>query len=647
MCGITGFFSPYSSNSDDFYLMNLKKMSERLFHRGPDDSGLWYDLNMGVGFAHRRLAIIDLSKEGHQPMISKSRRFSIVFNGEIYNHHKIRSLINAAIPNIKWRGSSDTETLLEAIETWGLEDTLKKSKGMFAFALWDSKEGTLSLCRDRMGEKPLYYSWQGSGVNSTFIFASELNAIKNHTSFDAQIDRKSLAHFTRYSCIGESNTIYENVFKLKPGHILSITEKCFKAEQQQWWSAIEVAKDSKTKPFYGSPNDAVDKLEFILDSVLQDQMNVDVPFGAFLSGGIDSSLIVASMQKLSESPINTFSIGFNEEQYNEANHAKEVAKHIGTNHTELYLSPSDIISIIPNLPNIYDEPFADSSQLPTFLISELTRKDVTVAFSGDAGDELFGGYTRYEMTAKLWKYISHLPKISRKIIHKLLIALPPDNLNKIFKFLPYSHIGSKIHKSANYLGSNSIYDLYQNIVSQWYEEVVCGVSDSKFIFEENFSEGLNFNDVEKMMLLDTIHYIPNDILTKVDRASMSVSLETRIPFLDHELFQFGWSLPLDFKIRNGKTKWLLRQLLNRHVPMKLIERPKMGFSIPIDVWLRGPLREWAEDLLDKTKLLNDGYFNQKIVKYKWDEHISGKRDWQNQLWSILMFQSWLENEKRL
>ena len=652
MCGFAGFLENGGASSDDDLRLRLTGMASRIENRGPDDFGCWYDGSVSVGLTHRRLSILDLSPAGGQPMVSASGRFVIAFNGEIYNHKDLRGLNNLSAHQGKnWLSHSDTETLLSSIEAWGLEKALQKSIGMFAFSLWDRQEKKLFLVRDRFGEKPLYFGWQGVGSSKAFLFGSELKALKAHPSFSAEVDRGSLCLLMRHNYVPAPHAIYKGIYKLEPGSILSVSLSQPDPKITKYWDAIEGAAAAKSKSFTGTPQQAVDELEILTNDAISKQMVADVPLGAFLSGGIDSSTIVALMQSQSSRPVKTFTIGFNEVGYNEAVHAKAVAKHLGTDHTELYVSPTQAIEVIPKLPGLYCEPFADSSQIPTYLVSQLARQKVTVSLSGDAGDELFCGYSRYKLASQLWWRLSLMPAPMRGFASKLITSISPSAWDKLGTIIPggnvYASLGDKIHKGAGVLSSQDFRQLYLGIVSQITnpsEWVIGGVEPAtKLIGDAPLLT--QFNDVEQMMLLDTITYLPDDILTKVDRAAMGVSLEGRVPFLDHRIFEFAWTLHLDYKLRDGQTKWPLRQLLYRYVPKELIERPKMGFGVPIGDWLRGPLKGWAESLLSEERLRREGYFHSEIIRSKWAEHLSGKRNWQSQLWTVLMFQAWLENEK--
>jgi asparagine synthase (glutamine-hydrolysing) len=648
MCGLTGFLSLEHFSDEQSEKQVLREMANAIRHRGPDSDGFWIDHASGINLAHRRLAIVDLSPAGSQPMVSISGRYVLVFNGEIYNHLRLREALDSeGKVTAKWRSHSDTETLLASIEAWGLEVTLQRSIGMFAIALWDKSTCELTLVRDRMGEKPMYFGWQGIGRNAVFLFGSELSALRRHPAFGADINRDALALFTRHGCIGGQHTIYAGIRKLLPGHALKVSLKAPEPVVTPWWSASSVAISGRAHPFVGSPSEAADTLAGLLSDAVAQQMVADVPLGAFLSGGVDSSTIVALMQTQSKLPVRTFSIGFHEAAYNEAAHAKAVAKHLGTDHTELYITPAQALAVIPKLPSLYSEPFADSSQIPTYLVSELARQHVTVSLSGDAGDELFCGYTRYQMTAGLWGKLSHLPPSWRQFVAELITSVPQTTWEKLGRFIPLSRVGEKLHKGAAILGSNSVAELHLGLASHWRNptDLVLHSSEPATVLAGAVPDLAGLSDAERMMALDLLSYLPDDILTKVDRAAMAVGLETRVPFLDHRVVEFAWSLPLDYKLRNGVTKWPIRQVLNRYVPKELIERPKMGFGVPIDAWLRGSLRDWAEALLDEGRLRSEGYFNPAQIRHKWAEHLSGKRNWQYQLWNVLMFQAWLEGQK--
>jgi asparagine synthase (glutamine-hydrolysing) len=650
MCGFVGFFAAAGWSVDQAE-RTVAEMNAEIHHRGPDYSGCWLDPLAQVALGHQRLAIVDLSPAGHQPMAAHSGRYVIVFNGEIYNHLKLRSELT--LENIAWRGHSDTETLLAGFDVWGIKSTIEKAIGMFAMAVWDRQLLTLTLVRDRLGEKPLYYGWQGDA----FLFGSELKALKKHPEFKSEIDRNALALLMRHMCIPAPYSIYQGIAKLEPGCILTVSLADKVPQIQRYWSATQVVEQGITHRYQGDAQAAVTDLDALLRDSVAQQMMADVPLGAFLSGGVDSSLVVSLMQAQSTRPIKTFSIGFQEDRFNEAQFAKEVARHLGTDHTELYITAQQAMDVIPLLPELYDEPFADSSQIPTFLVSQLARQHVTVSLSGDAGDELFCGYNRYTMTHQLWRSLQRLPRPLRGILARGIKLLSPGGwdalANLIQAVLPKRYgvrlLGDKLHKAANILNCASADELYLGLVSTWpnpellvleAEEPLTSLTDSSRMPKVS-------NDVERMMALDMVSFLPDDILVKVDRAAMAVSLETRVPFLDHRVVEFACSLPLEYKLREGQSKWALRQVLYKYVPKSLIERPKMGFGVPIDEWLRGPLRQWAESLIDESRLRSEGYLSVDLVHEKWQEHLSGKRNWCHQLWCVLMFQVWLENEKRL
>jgi asparagine synthase (glutamine-hydrolysing) len=654
MCGLTGFLS--GQWPGDVAPSWIKRMTDAISHRGPDSEGNWLDADAGFALGHRRLSILDLSPAGHQPMVSASGRFVIAFNGEIYNHLELRGLLGedgcraslAMATTGGWWGHSDTETLLAGIEAWGLEATLKKSIGMFAIALWDRQTHTLTLARDRMGEKPLYYGWQGCGNERVFLFGSELNALKAHPAFAAEIDRGALCLLLRHNYIPAPYSIYQDIAKLEPGCLLSVSLAQPEPRIWKYWDTVEVARAGVARPFEGTADQAVDALEVLAKDAVRRQMIADVPLGAFLSGGVDSSTVVALMQAQSSRPVKTFTIGFNEKGYNEAVHAKAVARHLGTEHTELYVTSKQAMEVIPRLPSLYCEPFSDSSQIPTFLVSQLAKQYVTVSLSGDAGDELFCGYNRYQITEKLWHKLAMLPAPLRALVAKSITALSPTAWDSLAGIIlgagRYATLGDKLHKGAGVLASATVDDLYLGMVSHqrspadW---VIGGQEPPTHLM--GLRPGLSgLGAVERMMALDTISYLPDDILVKVDRAGMGVSLESRVPLLDHRVVEFAWSLPLTYKLREGQTKWPLRQVLYRHLPRELIDRPKMGFGVPLLDWLRGPLRHWAEELLDEARLAREGYFRPAPIRQIWAEHLSGKRNWMAQLWNVLMFQVWLE-----
>lgn len=652
MCGIAGYWDLTGSVGDQAL---IGRMCDAIISRGPDGVGYYNNHDVGLFLGHRRLAILELSEAGKQPMFSSCGRYVIVFNGEIYNHLALRQQLESSGCEVNWKGHSDTETLLACISHWGLERALSKLVGMFAFAVWDAKLRQLTLVRDRLGEKPLYFGWQ----NNVLFFASELKAIEAYSGFNAEIDRNSLSLLLRHNCIPAPYSIFKNIFKLMPGHYLTIPIGRFaqvdQGESVAYWSVNGVVERGLSAQFSGSADEAVELLHSQLLSTISDQMLSDVPLGAFLSGGIDSTTIVALMQAQRERAVKTFTIGFNDDVYDEAVHAKAIARHLGTDHTELYVSPSDALDVIQKLPSIYCEPFSDSSQIPTFLVSKLARQHVTVALSGDGGDELFGGYNRYLTARKAWSLVSKFPAPLRRFIATALFSLPPQAWGKFYDFLEpllpkklhFSTPGEKIHKLAGVISAGSEYAFFLYLTSHWQQpsDVVIGSKEPPTLLSTRASWPRVDSFEHWMMAMDAKTYMPNDILVKVDRAAMAASLETRVPFLDHRIFELAWSMPLEFKIREGKGKWLLRQVLNKYVPDSLIDRPKMGFGVPIDSWLRTSLRDWAEDLLCEARLTNDGFFDPKVVRQAWSDHLSGRRNLQHQLWDILMFQAWVSDRR--
>ncbi len=611
-----------------------KQMGDALVTRGPDDYGIWVDPEEGIAFAHRRLSIIDLSPEGHQPMVSASGRYVVSYNGEIYNYRELRAQLD-----YPWRGQSDTEVLLAAVEAWGVEKALAAFNGMFGFALWDRQEKTLTLARDRMGEKPVYYGW----VGDQFVFASELKAFRQLPGWPPTINRDALTLLMRYSYIPSPHSIYENIFKMRPAHFLQIRPGQTSLETKPYWSYEAMVDRSLKSALVCSQEEAVNGLDMRLKHAVGQRMMADVPLGVFLSGGVDSSTIAALMQAQSSQPVRTFTIGFTEQGYDEAPYARAVARHLGTEHTEIYISSNEAAEVIPQLPAIYDEPFADSSQIPTYLVSKFARKHVTVALSGDGGDEVFGGYNRYIRGPALWNTLSAVPLGARMMAAKLLLTAHDALANKI---VPEgaSRMARLVRKLGNYYekaGTATAEEFYLKLCSilDHPERIVLGGKEPSLLRVERKPATLNY--AEWMMMQDALTYFPGDILTKVDRASMAVSLETRTPFTDPELMGFAWQLPLRMKIHQGKGKMLLRQLLYRYVPEALIERPKAGFAAPIGAWLRGPLQSWGADLLSEASLKQQGFFDPATVRAMWDTHQSGQRDMEQKLWNLLMFQSWL------
>jgi asparagine synthase (glutamine-hydrolysing) len=657
MCGFTGALCSIAKKDLE---QSIRNMTETIHHRGPDDVGVWADESVGIALGHRRLSIVDLSSAGHQPMHSSCDRFVIVFNGEIYNHLDLRNQLSVDSRQHQWKGHSDTETLLACFEAWGIEQTLAKTVGMFALALWDKQERKLYLTRDRLGEKPLYYGW----VDGAFVFGSELKALRAYPGFNNAISRDALSLYLQYNYVPTPHSIYENIYKLTPGCCLSLTAAAVVTSLSvapavdgeydgltlhRWWSLGE-AVESGSKHIIKNEDDAIEGIDTRLRESIRLQSIADVPLGAFLSGGVDSSAIVALMQSEAVSPVKTFTIGFSESEHNEAVYAKKVAKHLGTEHTELYLSSSDALDVIPRLPDLYDEPFADSSQIPTFLVSQMAKQHVTVALSGDGGDELFGGYNRYLWSRRIWDKFSWLPFAARTALGKLMLSQPAGRIDHLAQFLfrlvsrdGVNLLGEKVHKVAELLlRARSMDDLYRSVIVTWKLPLPVVGAEVGDLFAEFMSIPEFASVEERMMYFDTLSYLPNDILCKVDRAAMGVSLETRVPFLDHRVVEYAWQLPLSMKIKDGQGKWLLRQLLYKHVPKTLIERPKQGFAIPLAEWLRGPLRDWAEVLLDEQRLRQEGYFDPDPILYRWNEYQAGRGNWQHHLWSVLMFQAWLE-----
>lgn len=641
MCGITGFWRPagLEANAGDLVL----RMSDCLRHRGPDDDGAWTDPERGIALGHRRLSIIDLSIEGHQPMVSADGRYVVVYNGEIYNFGELREELAAR--GDRFRGHSDTEVLLAACSRWGVHSAVRRLAGMFAGAIWDRAETRLHLIRDRLGEKPLYYGWQGD----TLLFGSELKSLRAHPSFRAEIDRDALTLFLRFAYIPSPWTIYTGVRKLEPATILTISPDRTESSER-YWKLEEVIASGRANPLPGSESERIDALEARLRATIREEMISDRPLGAFLSGGIDSSTIVALMQQESAHRVRTFTIGFAEGEYDEARHAAAVAKHLGTDHTELYVTPGAALQVVPRLPELYDEPFADSSQVPTFLLAELTRQHVTVALSGDGGDELLGGYNRYFLGRRLWQGLDRWPLGLRRMAAAMIKQASPafwgSAVGAAQRALPaewrIAHPGDRMHKLADVLPSPSMSAMYRRLVSHWEfpEEVVIGGHEPALPLGGPSPLPPGTPGVEEMMYWDARTYLPDDVMVKVDRATMAVSLESRAPFLDHRVVELAWRLPTEDRFRAGQGKWAMRQVLYRHVPPALVERPKMGFAVPIDHWLRGELREWAGDLLSPESIRREGLLRPEPIERLWKEHQSGRRNWQYHLWDVLMFRAW-------
>ena len=653
MCGIAGILSkrPVAAAL-------LERMAASLAHRGPDDAGQWSDPDAGIGLAHRRLSIVDLSPLGHQPMASQSGRFLLSFNGEIYNHAALRAELDRRGAT-NWRGHSDTETLVEAIAAWGLEAALGKCVGMFALALWDRRERTLSLARDRFGEKPLYYGWVGGDL----VFASELKAIRAHPRFDNAIDRRSLGLFAARTHVPAPRSIYEHVYKHEPGCILVATAKALDARPgeppraghrgdgltiDRYWSYRDVVAEGLRAPIEDE-RQALDALEATLAEAIRGQSLADVPVGAFLSGGIDSSAIVALYQKYSATRVRTFTIGFEQPGYDEAGHARAVAAHLGTIHDQRYVSVADARNVIPSLAAMYDEPFADSSQIPTHLVSRFAREQVTVALSGDGGDELFAGYNRHFAAPRLWRKVGRVPQPLRRLAAATLGQVPGsawDGAARLLGREVQPHFGAKLRKALGVAGeARSFDDVYDGFIDEW-------ALDGSPVLGASATPGADIavaplagaSDTVRTMYRDAMTYLPDDVLCKVDRAAMAVSLETRVPFLDHRVAELAARIPLAMKVGPGGGKQILRKLLYREAPAALFERPKTGFAVPVGTWLKGPLRAWAEELIDERRLAQEGWFDARAVRRRWDDHLSGRRDSTPALWAVLMFQAWLDQQ---
>lgn len=639
MCGIAGFFDWKSGGAVEDLSAAAQAMVRTIAHRGPDDEGVWVDAVAGIALGHRRLSIVDLSKDGHQPMLSRSGRFVATFNGEIYNYAELRHELDALGCSRPWRGQSDTEVLLAACEAWGVRGAIQRSNGMFAIAIWDVRERALILIRDRMGEKPLYYGWQGSA----FLFGSELKAVRAHPQFENRMDAQALPLFVRYGYVPAPFSIYSGIKKLPPGCLLRIPSGAAvdAVRPEPYW---QLPLPDKVQAM--DPAGAAEHLEHLLREAVRIRMHADVPLGAFLSGGVDSSTIVALMQSQATRPARTFSIGFRERDYDEANEAKTVARALSTEHTELYVSAEDALKVVPDLPDIYDEPFADSSQIPTYLLSKLTRTHVTVALSGDGGDELFGGYVRYVQANSILRAYRLMPLSWRRGCAHALSFVARSGWDRVAALMPRklrTHVsGDRLAKLAEVVGLRGYRELYRQLVSQWGNpgSVMGGSVECRTLLDDDAIAERIHSAVPWMMYIDQLTYLPGDILVKVDRASMAVALEVRVPFLDHRVVEFAASLPLDLKVANGTGKWLLRQVLYKYIDHRLVDRPKQGFGVPIASWLRGPLREWAEELLSERALARCGLLNAKVVRDAWRRHLEGERNVQHPLWVILMFQAW-------
>lgn len=630
MCGFTGFIDPTRQYPDTALPRIVTEMAATIRHRGPDDSGSWVSPNDHLALGFQRLSIIDLTPAGHQPLVSPDQQFAMVFNGEIYNYIELKAAL--AEDGHQVDSHSDSVILFYALQHWGVDKTLAFINGMFAIAFWHGPNKQLYLIRDRIGQKPLYYFYDGTKL----LFASELKALIAYPSFNKEIDRNAVGSFLQYAYIPEPMAIYKNTYKVKPAEYLVYSSDKKALHTQSYWSLEKATQAIVSK---ASESELLENLHQTLKQSVKIRMRSDVPFGSFLSGGIDSSLITALMQSQSSQKIKTFSIGFNEAQYNEAPFAKTIAAHLGTDHTELYVTSAEAQAVIPKLAIIYDEPFADSSQIPTYLLSKLTRQHVTVALSGDGGDESFAGYNRHFWVPKMWRYMGNKPKLFKKGLEGTIKLLTPEQWNrsvgKLIGVMPkkfkYYNVGDKLYKLLPFLESQQPIDVYGRLSSIWQQpnQILQGYSDTQ-------NNPATLDLISEMMYRDTKYYLPGDILTKVDRASMAVSLEVRSPFLDYHVIEAAWQLPMSMKLKGRNGKLVLKNMLAEYVPTELFERPKMGFGVPISGWLRGPLKEWGESLLPTS----DDLFNRKIIRQYWDQHQAGHRNWQYPLWSILMFQSW-------
>ncbi len=643
MCGIAGVVDFSAQTSGDNLKRIVETMADTLRHRGPDSNGSWADPTSAVALAHRRLAIIDLSAAGHQPMISLCQRYVISYNGEVYNFRELREQLRHL--GHSFTGGSDTEVILAAIVEWGVKEAVQKFVGMFAFAVWDNREKVLYLVRDRLGIKPLFYGHAGR----SFVFGSELQSLTAHPDFQKSIDRDSLALFLGYSYVPCPRSIYCGISKLPPGSILRVAGDGSSTRMETYWSLSEIAAQGSETPFTGNLQEATDELEKLLALSIKQRMVADVPLGVFLSGGIDSSTVCALMQSQSGQPIKSYAIGYHDKKFDESSHAEAVARHLGTDHTTFTLSPDDALAIVPRLGKMFDEPFADVSQIPTYLISELARQDTTVVLTGDGGDEIFGGYTRHLWSHKIARLSQAMPSWSKKAVYQSITSVDPGTWDHWLGYLPKAYrktrAGSKMHRFASLLNARSAGDVYQQTMLRWPDAhlLVPGSNFQSTLVDRENEWPTSLDSTGQLMYLDAMTYLPDDCLVKVDRASMAASLEARVPLIDHRVVEFAWKLPMQHKISKGVGKKVLREVLHRHVPSPLFERPKMGFDVPVSDWLRGPLKAWADDLLDLTRLSNQGLLNPQPIREKWAEHLSGQRDWSFQLWNVLMFQAWMDS----
>jgi asparagine synthase (glutamine-hydrolysing) len=640
MCGIAGFFDTGSGRKRAEMHGIAKSMAATLSHRGPDGSDIWQDPDVSLVLAHQRLSIIDLSDQGRQPMHSASERYVISYNGEIYNYPALKTELEGK--KVKFKGGSDTEVLLGAIEQWGLKETLQKINGMFAFVLWDRKDRQLHFVRDPLGKKPLYIAWSGK----TIIFASEVKALRAHPDFKPKLDQQALSLFLRYGYIPAPYSIYEDVVALPAGHRMSFCDDLVKLGPrvgvftESYWNHLQVLNKSRTDMISSARSEAsvIGEFEALLTTCVKDRMVSDVPLGAFLSGGIDSSTIVALMQKASDKPIKTYSVGFEEGGYDEAGFAKNIAKHLGTDHHELYITSKDAIAAVSQMPDIYDEPFADFSCIPTYLVSKFAKQGVTVALSGDGGDEMLGGYNRHFEGPRVWDRMHMIPKFARARVANFITSISKERWDALVPSRP--QFGNAIHKAATVLNLDSQDEMYMRLISHWNNPPLKDPKSPRTFLTDPAWKSRNLSFAERMMYSDTLSYLPNDILVKLDRASMAVSLEARAPLLDKRIYEYVWRLPESYKIRGHQGKWLLRQVLERHVPQKLFHRPKQGFTMPIGQWLRGPMKEWAEHLLDEDRLKKQGIYDAKRIRETWSAHLKGQGNHTGQIWNVLMFQSW-------
>jgi len=642
MCGIAGFVT-FKPASADALAGWAKRMADAITYRGPDASGVWTDAGAGFATSHRRLSIVDLSEAGAQPMQSACNRYVISYNGEVYNAPEVRAELEAL--GYRFRGHSDTEVILESCAEWGVEKAIPRFIGMFALCVWDTQDRRLWLVRDRLGIKPLYWG----RFDGLLVFGSELKALRAHQGWTAETDPQAISSYLRFGYIPSPLSIYRGIHKLAPGTMLTVAPE-EEPRTIAFWQLNEVVKAARANPFRGDDQEAENALHAILGDAVRRRMVADVPLGAFLSGGIDSSTIVALMQEASARPIRTFSIGFHEQGYDEAQHAAAIANHLHTEHTELYVTPSEARDVIPRLPEIYDEPFADSSQIPTFLVSQMTRRHVTVALSGDGGDELFCGYGRYFHAAALQPQFNRVPPALRRLAARALEPIPTRAWDIVAGAIPPrwrpEGLGHKVSRLRDMLGDDNN-RLYLQMLSHWHSpQDLSGQAEPPTIVTDPSIQRIAGDYMAQLQYIDTLTYLPDDILTKVDRASMAVSLEVRVPMIDHRVVAFAWQLPRFMQVRDGQSKWLLRRLLARFVPQSLIDRPKMGFGVPIDHWLRGPLRDWAETWLSEEALRRSG-LNPTLIRARWASHLEGRENWQYPLWTIITLQAWLDRHKAM